>query len=284
MSIEKKYEELIESSYIELEKLKSEVTQLEDIRENIENLIGSNNVLPPMFLELYQKIETLSVAFTTGIDEITRKYLSHAHKYFVDAISELENGIINLGIQIDIIAAVDFTRLFEDLQKVFIAQTRADLAIELKKFEEKTKDLQTTIDELNTQIERLANIDLEKHFDEIQKKFADIFGAINSIELTLTTTIQTLTRISQSLVTIETTLETNQKETRQLLNALSEATEKHLAEQDKDATKNLELLDSIIKSLSEQSELLIKEAKTNRIIQITGLTVILIIFIYIALK
>lgn len=284
MSIQKKHEELIESSYKELEILKSEVTQLEDIRKNIEILIRGNNDLPPLFLELYQKLETLSISYTKGIDDITRKYLSDANTYFVERLIELQIEIGILESQIERISNVNFTGLFEDLQKKFIDQTRADLATELNRFEEKSKDLQTKIDDLKKQINRLEKIDLEKHFDKLQKTLAEIFGAINAINLTLTTIIQTLTGIVQSLGTIQTAIETNHKEAKKLLNTFSEVTEKHLTEQDKQATKNVELLESKIKSLSEQNELLKKEVKTNRIIQVVGLTIILIILIYVAVK
>lgn len=284
MSIQKKHEELIESSYKELEILKNEVTQLEDIRKNIEFLIRGNNDLPPLFLELYQKLETLSVTYTKGIDDITRQYLSDANTYFVERLIELQTEISNLKSQIERISNVNFTDLFEELQKVFINQTRADLEIELNKFDEKSKDLQAKINEIQKQIERLEKIDLEKHFAELQKTLAEIFGAINAINLTLTTIIQTLTGIVQSLGTIQTTLDTNHKEAKQLLSSFSEASEKHLTNQDNQAKNNIELLESKIKSVSEQNELLRKEVKMNRIIQIVGLTIILIILIYVAVK
>ena len=284
MSIESKYEELIESSYNELETLKSEVTQLENIRKNIEVLIGSNNELPPLFLELYNNLKEISTSYTSGINDVTRKYLTDVNSVFVERITELQSKIYEINNQIERISKVDFTGLFRNLQKDFIDQTRADLATELKRFEEKSKDLQTKVDELKKQIERLEKIDLEKHFDKLQKTLAEIFGAINAINLTLTNIIQTLTGIVQSLGTIQTTLDTNHKEAKQLLNTFSEATEKHLAEQDKQATRNVELLDSKMKALSEQNELLKKEVKTNRIIQIAGLTIILIILIYVAVK
>lgn len=284
MSIQKKHEELIESSYKELEILKSEVTQLEDIRKNIEILISGNNDLPPLFLELYQKLEALSVTYTKGIDDITRQYLSDANTYFVERLIELQTEIGKLKSQIERISNVNFTGLFEELQKVFIDQTKADLAIELDKFDEKSKDLQAKINEIQKQIERLEKIDLEKHFAELQKTLAEIFGAINAINLTLTTIIQTVTGIVQSLGTIQTTLDTNHKEAIQLLSSFSEASEKHLTNQDNQAKNNVELLEIKIKSVSEQNELLRKEVKTNRIIQIVGLTIILIILIYVAVK
>jgi hypothetical protein len=284
MSIQKKHEELIESSYKELEILRSEVTQLEDIRKNIEILISGNNDLPPLFLELYQKLEALSVTYTKGIDDITRQYLSDANTYFVERLIELQTEIGNLKSQIERISSIDFTGLFDELQKVFINQTRADLEVELQKFDEKSKDLQAKINEIQKQIERLEKIDLEKHFAELQKTLAEIFGAINAINLTLTNIIQTLTGIVQSLGTIQTTLDINHNEAKQLLNSFSDSTEKHLTDQDKQAAKNAELLESKIKSLSEQNELLKKEVKTNRIIQIVGLTIILSILIYVAIN
>ncbi len=284
MSIEKKYEELIENSYLELETLKSEVTQLEDIRKNIENLIGSNNELPKIFEEKFKKIIQLSEDYSNTLGTATKNYLDGNNTLFTTKLSELSSKIKEFEKEITRLVNTDFTKLFKDLQKVFIDQTRADLATELKRFEEKSKDLQSKIDELKKQVERLEKIDLEKHFDKLQKTLSEIFGAINAINLTLTNIIQTLTGIVQSLGTIQSTLDTNHKEARQLLNTFSEATEKHLADQDKQATKNVELLDNKIKSLSEQYELLRKEVKTNRIIQIVGLTIILIILIYVAVK
>ncbi|MBK7639352.1 MAG: hypothetical protein IPJ22_04675 [Bacteroidetes bacterium] len=158
MSIEKNYENLIEGSYKELETLKKEVTQLEDIRKKIEIQIGSNMELPPLFSELYTKLETISVTYTNGIDEITRKYLSDANKYFVDRIGELQNEISNLKSQIEIISNIDFTGLFEDLQKVFIEQTKKDIAIELEKIGKKADDFQNKIDALQKEIVRLEKL------------------------------------------------------------------------------------------------------------------------------
>ena len=284
MSIESKYEELIESSYNELETLKSEVTQLENIRKNIEILIGSNNELPPLFLELYSNLKELSESYTSGINDVTRKYLTDANKVFVERISELQSKIDEISIQVERISNVDFAGLFNDLQKDFIDKTSADLAIELKKFDEKSKDLQTKVDDLKKQIERIENIDFDKHFDRLQKTLSEIFGAVNAINLTLTNFTQTLTGIVQTLGNIQTTLDTHHKETKQLVTNFSESTENHLAEQDKQFTKHFELLESKLKSVSEQNELLKKEIKTNRIIQIAGLTIILIFLIYIAVK
>ncbi|WP_332914608.1 hypothetical protein [Algoriphagus boritolerans] len=88
---------------------------------------------------------------------------------FTANLNELSNKTTDLQKEISRLVNTDFTKLFQDLQKSFIDQTRKDLAIELKKFDDKSTDLQTKIDELRKQVERLERIDLEKHFDKLQK-------------------------------------------------------------------------------------------------------------------
>ncbi|WP_332914607.1 hypothetical protein [Algoriphagus boritolerans] len=97
-----------------------------------------------------------------------------------------------------------------------------------------------------------------------KKTLAEIFIAINAINLTLTNVVQTLTGIVQALGYIQTTLDTNHKEAKQLLNGFSETTEKHLTDIEKQATKNVELLESKIKSLSDQNDLLKKRNKDKQ--------------------
>jgi ABC-type transporter Mla subunit MlaD len=238
-----------------------------DLQKEISRLANTN------FTKLFQDLQK------SFIDQ-TRKDLATELKKFDEKSTDLQTKIKDLQKEISRLVNTDFTKLFKDLQNSFIDQTRKDLATELKKFDEKSTDLQTKIDQLRKQVERLEKIDLEKHFDKLQKTLSEIFGAINTINITLTTIIQTLTGIVQSLGNIQTTLDTNHKEAKQLLASFSETTKRHLTAQDNQAKNNLELLESKIESLSEQNDLLKKEVKTNRIIQIVGLTIILIILIY----
>jgi len=59
--------------------------------------------------------------------------------------------------------------------------------------EKKSKDMQTKIDELKKQIQRLERIDLEKHFDNLRKTLSENSAAINAINLTLINITQKLT-------------------------------------------------------------------------------------------
>ena len=178
----------------------------------------------------------------------------------------------------------DFNALFKDLQKTFIDQTKKDLEIELNRFEEKAKDLQTKNEALEKQVERLTKVDLEKGFDKLQKTLSDIFGSINSINQILTVVTQTLNGIVQSLGIIQTSIDKNHKEIKQNIDIFSEATVKHLTNQDQEAKSNYQLLEAKINSISEQNDILRMEIKTNRIIQIVGLTLIVIILIFLALR
>lgn len=278
------YEELIKQSQANVKSLSEKLKDLDKLYQEIKALKETAEGIPETFNKKFQELVKLSEDYTNTLGAATKNYLDGNNTLFTTKLSELSAKIKEFEKEITRLVNTDFTKMFKDLQKVFIKQTRADLAIELKRFEDKSIDLQRKIDELNKQIERLEKIDLEKHFNKLQKTLSEIFGAINAINLTLTNIVQTLTGIVQSLGTIQTTLDTNHKEAKQLLTSFSETTEKHLTNQDNQATKNVELLESKLKSISEQNELLRKEVKTNRIIQIVGLTIILIMLMYVVFK
>ena len=274
------YEEVIQQSQENIKSLSEKLKDLDKLHQDIKELIKQ----PEIFDTKYQQIVKLSEEYTNTLGAATKKYLDGNNTLFKANLNELSNKTKDLQKEISRLVNTDFTKLFQDLQKSFIDQTRKDLAIELKKFDDKSTDLQAKIDDLRKQVERLERIDLEKHFDKLQKTLSEIFGAINAINLTLTNIVQTLTGIVQTLGNIKTTLDTNHKEAKQLINNFSESTEKHLNDIDKQATKNVELLETKIKSLSEQNELLKKEVKTNRIIQMIGFVIVMSILVYLIVK
>jgi len=269
------YEEIIKQSQANVKFLSEKLKDLDKLYQEIKMLKAAAEGIPIIFNQKFQELVKLSEDYTNTLGASTKKYLDGNNTLFTTKFSELS----------------------------------------------------TKIKEFEKEIERLEKIDLEKNFDKLQKTLSEIFGAINAINLTLTNIVQTLTGIVQTLGNIQTTIDTNHKEAKQLLNSFSEATEKHLTDQDKraakngellgtiqttldtnhkeakqllttfneatekhltdqdkQAAKNVELLESKIKSLSEQNELLRKEVKTNRIIQIVGFAVIIIILIYVIVK
>lgn len=278
------YEEIIKQSQANVKSLSEKLKDLDKLHQEIKALKEEAEEIPGIFNKKFENIVKLSEDYTNTLGIATKSYLDGNNTLLSEKLKDFSTKIKELEKEITRLVDTDFIKLFKDLQKVFIDQTRDDLEKELKKIEEKSKDLQVKIDELKKQIERIEKVDLENHFDKLQKNLAEIFGAINTINLTLTSVIQTLTGIVQSLSTIQTTLDANQKEVKLLLNGFSETTEKHLFDQDKQTTKNMELVESKIKFLSEQNELLRKGIRANRIIQLVGFTMLIVILIYLIVK
>lgn len=278
------YEKIIEQSQANVKSLSEKLKDLDKRYQEIKALKEAAEGIPEIFNKKFDEIVKLSEGYTNTLGAATKNYLDGNNTLFTTKLSELSTKIKEFEKEITRLVNTDLTKLFKDLQKGFIDQTRADLAAELKRFEGKSKDLQTKIDELKMQIERIEKIDLEKHFDKLQKTLGEIFGAINAINLTLTSIIQSLTGIVQSLGNIQATLDTNHRETMQLINSFGAANELHLTDQDKKAAMNVELLENKIISISAQYELLKKDIKTSRTIQIAGLAIILSILVYILTK
>lgn len=284
MSIEAKYEELLENSYLELENLKKEVTQLEQIGVKFKNLLNSNDQLPVVFEEKFKKIVKLTESYTDSLGLATKSYLDGNNSLFTTNIIELSNKIKKLHEEIDRLVNTDFAELFKDLQKSLIEKIQSDLTVELKKFEEQSNNFHTKIELFKDQIARLEKINLESHFDKLQKTLSEIFGAINSINITFTSITQTLTNIVQSIGNIQTTIVANHNELMQLVSNSGGILMDHLTKQDNLIKEHFELLEKRVDNVTEQNEILRKEIDSSKRIQLIGITIITIILIYIALK
>jgi len=210
----------------------------------------------------------------------TREDLEGELKKFDAKSEDLQLKINALQSEISRLINTNFTQLFEGLQKEFIKKTREDLEVELKKFDAKSAQIQSKIDLLQKEITRLENIDLEKHFDKLQKTLSDIFGAINALNLSFTTIIQTLNTLVQSVGNISTKLESNHADIQGSIKEFSSNILAHLKEQDIEIKRNQTSVDTQLKALVEQNEMLKKELKTNRMMLILGFVLVLIISAY----
>jgi hypothetical protein len=269
------YEEVIQQSQANIKSLSEKLKDLDKLHQDIKELIKQ----PEIFDAKYQQIVKLSEDYTNTLGAATKKYLDGNNTLFTANLNELSNKTKDLQNEISRLVNTDFTTLFQDLQKSFIDQTRKDLAIELKKFDDKSTDLQTKIDELRKQVERLEKIDLEKHFDKLQKTLSEIFGAINGVHLTLTNLLQTISGIVQTLVNIQTTLDRNHNENNLVIKDFRETTYRKLANFERHLEEKTDLMIVKIKSLSEENSFLKKEIKTNRVIQVIGMAFVVLVFI-----
>ncbi len=267
------YEEIIKLSQANVKSLSDKLKDLEKLHQEIKALKEAAEGIPEIFNKNFQELVKLSEDYTNTLGSATKNYLDGNNTLFTTKLSELSTKLKEFEKEITRLVNTDFTKLFKDLQKVFIDQTRADLEKELKRFEDKSKDLQNKINELRKQVERIESIDLVFHFDKLQKTLAEIFGAINAINLTLTNIIQTLTGIVQSLGSIQNSIDTNHKTTSKQLDELSI-----------EGKNNTTFIENKIKGLADQNEILKKEIKTNKLIQFIGLGLTLIILIYLIYK
>lgn len=274
------YDEIIEQSQANVNSLSEKLKELDRLHQDIRELIKQ----PEVFDLKYQQILKLSEDFTTSIGASTKMYLEGNNILLTTKLNELSEQIVQFEMGISRLLNTDFTLLFKDLQIAFIDQTRKDIEVELRRFDEKSKDLQIINDALKTQVDRIESVDLEGYFDRLQKTLSEIFSAINAINLTMTALSQTLSEIVRALGDIQTANKTAHTETKQLINDFKENTFHHLTNQDTAAKKNYELLEIKMKSIFEQNEGLIAIVKTNRVIQIIGMSIIAIILVFIAFK
>lgn len=278
------YDELIKQSQVNVNSLSEKLKELDKIYQEIIGLKEEVDGIPEIFSDKFLEIIILSEQYTNNLGIATKDYLDGNNILFTLRLNELSILSEEFKIEINRLIKTDFYKLFEDLQTIFIEKSRKDLAIELERIEEKSNNLQVKIDCLEQQIRRLEVIDLEKHFDKIQKTLSEIFGAINSINLTITNLVQTLPGIFQSLATLQTTIDSNHNQIRQLLKGYNQGIEVHLTELDNKLTKNFELLEYKINCVIDQNNIIKKDLKVNKIILIISLFTIILIFVYIGIR
>lgn len=172
-----------------------------------------------------------------------------------------------------------------DLQKDFkekIDAIEKQLQTLLTELKDKTKQLIQVIEEtkklekvINDYIVELRKINFPERLDKIDNQISSINIGVGNLQ----------TSIQRSQEKIEKGFE---EINHNLSNGFSSVNE-NIKHSQKKVTSDLAShtntkTDEIIKHLAEQNQLLKKEVKTNRLIQTVGLTIFLIILIYVAVK
>jgi predicted nucleic acid-binding Zn-ribbon protein len=267
------YEEIIKQSQANVKSLSEKLKDLDKLYQDIISLKTKSEGIPLAFEQNFQKISELSKQYTETLGVASKTYLDGNNTLLTTKLKDLADTNTKLEKEISRLVNTDLTKLFNDLQKVFIDQTKKDIGSELKKIEEKTTDFQTKINSFGVEISRLEKVDLEKYFDKLQKTLSDIFGAINAINLALTGLTGSLNSVIKTLGEIQKSIDEN-----------SSKTDNHLKQQDKNNSTEFETLKKNFTSLSEQNIDLKKGIKTNRIIQIVGLVIMVSTLIFIIIK
>ena len=202
-------DQILEKNYEQLDILKSELSNLKEIKNRIEVLIGSNDKLPIIFSELFDKINKVTNDFTNVLGNSVNVFLEGNNDLLTKNNTDFSNKISELSAEITRLVEVDFNALFKDLETKFLENSKIEISKELKKFDEKTNNLQNKIDDLGKEISRLSKIDLEEHFNKHQNKLSEVFISVNGINGILTTISQNINKIIQNFGDIEQTLSKN---------------------------------------------------------------------------
>lgn len=173
------YEEVIQQSQANIKSLSEKLKDLDKLHEDIKELIKQ----PEVFDAKFQQIVRLSEDYTNTLGAASKKYLDGNNTLFTLKLNELSDKVKDLQKEVSRLVNIDLSKLFQELQMTFIDQSRKDLAVEMKKIDDRSVELQTKIDELKNQVTRLEQIDLKSILTNIKKRFPEIFGAVNSINL-----------------------------------------------------------------------------------------------------
>jgi hypothetical protein len=248
-------DDIIKLSEENVKALSKKLKELEVLKQDIETTKADAAGIPELFDDMFQKTIKLTEKYTNTLGGVTQVYLDGNNILITKKLSELSALSKDLKKEVSRLLEFDLTVLFKDLQKSFIVQTRKDLVAELAKFDEKAESLQLKIEELKKQTDRITKVDLEKHFSKHQNTLAEIFGAINTINITLTAITQTFSNIVQNIGAIQNTLNANHIETKQLITTIN-------AELSILLNKQNEMIEKKFTQINEQTELLKKGQNT----------------------
>jgi len=222
--------------------------------------------------DLAQVIESYKSSFE-GLSANVKDVLEESRNFNLDTIAKLSEQTDNFNKEVKRLIEFDFTKSFKSIETEIVKQFEKDLQAQLVAFDTKEKDLQVKIRELKNQISRLEVIDLEAHFAKHQKTLSEIFSAINSVNLTLTNVTQSLNVISQGLNTISNLIDTSTKEIISKQNDFKNELNIRI--------NNIE--NNLINKISEienQNSTLRKEMKTNRLILICGIVIVVGLMVF----
>lgn len=279
-------------------KIKNEVVgQVEELRKEAIEAKKEATALPTAFQEKFEQIKTLSEQYLKGLDITTHKYLVGNNQLFDKNQLDFSRKIVEIGQkanaiqgEIDRIKKVDLVVEFERLRKDFLSKAAIELSKELNKVDGK-------VAQFDSPLKRLEAVDLEKHFDKLQKTLSDIFGSINAINLTFTQITQTLVSIQKSvndgfsdtkksLSNQDTQLESLLKKTDEQevkisdgFISLKETISTHLNKQDIQIEALLKKVDEQevrLTELSKNNKQLIDKTKNISFIQIVGFVIVII--------
>ena len=194
------YEQLLEQAHDSLADLQYKLGDLDNVYQEIIALKEEAQEIPNTFSQKFVEIKELSDHYVSLLGKITETFLNGNNSILTSKLSDLDSlsgklqtcnqqlqeKVISIQSEIKRMEGVDYDEKFSELQKKLIEKTSADLAVELGKIEEKTFLFQDKINSLQTEVNRLEQVDLVAGFRSLQDLLSQIFQAIIGINNALT--------------------------------------------------------------------------------------------------
>ena len=124
------YEEIIKQSQANVKALSEKLKDLDKLHQDIYALKEEVEVIPEIFNNKFQELAKLSEDYTNTLGTATKSYLDGNNTLFTTKLRELSTNVKEFEKEITRLVNTDFAKIFEELQKVFIDNTRADLETE----------------------------------------------------------------------------------------------------------------------------------------------------------
>lgn len=194
------YEQLLEQAHDSLADLQYKLGDLDNVYQEIIALKEQAQEIPTTFNQKFVEVKELSDHYVGLLGKVTETFLNGNNSILTSKLSDLDSlsgklqtcnqqlqeKVVSIQSEIKRMEGVDYDEKFSELQKKLIEKTSADLAVELGKIEEKTFLFQDKINSLQTEVNRLEQVDLAAGFRSLQDLLSQIFQAIIGINNSLT--------------------------------------------------------------------------------------------------
>lgn len=307
--IAKIYERVILDSQDNVRRLKEKLADIDMLYAEIADAKNDIANIPDAFKTRLDQVVVLAEKHLKDVGDALEGFLASVDKRLNVNLESLGAESVKLMQEIDRLVVineelrqVDFRPMFEVLRQEFIAKARQDIAVELKKFENETSRLQEKVNVLNTEVTRLSEIDLEKHFNSLQSTLAALSGSVAQINLNLNTIASSLGEILTKQTNLHTALLEESAGVRKLLsdnnisvaNRLDELTTKQIIlqktvsdyignledkiEQEKHSQEKRHVtLVAMLSEISEDNRKIMEGQTLSRVIVIVGIVITAIV-------
>jgi hypothetical protein len=277
-------DQILTDNYQQLEKLKSELNQIENIRRRFEELKNSNEKLPEEFQVRFQLIVDHAAEYNKNLGNSVKLFVEGNNTLLVENILEISNKTNKLDSVINRLVEFSLDDSFKELGTQFLENSKDVINQELIKFDDKATNIQNKINAFSDEITRLSKIDLESHFNNHQSKLSEVFISVNGINGIISNISQNLNNISQKLGEIEQSILKNKQELIKNIDTLKKELTVSLQNKHKEVLIILNKSENKIDAIISQNELLKKGIKFNKIIGFVMMSLIVVTLIVLLLQ